>query len=158
MNPELMWLVTAFLHRKYKDYVYGKWCFFKGKDWQPWLSNILSTGPHLLNLIKYGYFNTYVMLCVSQRICLLVKVLKFQINLSFTKFTFHIYILEYFSSYLGQSWWYHQMEIFSVLQAMCAGNSSGIHLNERLSKQSWGWWFEMPSCPFWCHSNGKDRT
>ena len=25
--------------------------------------------------------------------------------------------------------------------------------NERLSKQSWGWWFEMPSRPLWRHSN-----
>ena len=22
-----------------------------------------------------------------------------------------------------------------------------------LSKQWWGWWFEMPSCPLWCHCN-----
>ena len=27
------------------------------------------------------------------------------------------------------------------------------HLNKRLSKQWWGWWFEMPSCPLWCHRN-----
>ena len=25
--------------------------------------------------------------------------------------------------------------------------------NKRLSKQSWGWWFEMPSCPLWRHCN-----
>ena len=24
-------------------------------------------------------------------------------------------------------------------------------LNKRLSKQSWGWWFETPSCSSWCH-------
>ena len=24
-------------------------------------------------------------------------------------------------------------------------------LNKRLSKQSWGWWFETPSCPLWRH-------
>ena len=23
----------------------------------------------------------------------------------------------------------------------------------QLSKQSWGWWFEMPPCPLWRHSN-----
>ena len=28
-----------------------------------------------------------------------------------------------------------------------------LHLNKRLSKQSQGWWFEMPSCPLWRHSN-----
>ena len=25
--------------------------------------------------------------------------------------------------------------------------------NKRLSKQSWGWWFETPSHPFWRHCN-----
>ena len=28
-----------------------------------------------------------------------------------------------------------------------------LGLNKRLSKQSWGWWFETPSLPLWCHSN-----
>ena len=27
--------------------------------------------------------------------------------------------------------------------------------NKRLSKQSWGWWFETPSCPLWRHFNGE---
>ena len=26
-------------------------------------------------------------------------------------------------------------------------------LNKGLSKQSWGWWFEMPSCSLWRHCN-----
>ena len=26
--------------------------------------------------------------------------------------------------------------------------------NKRLSKQSWGWWFETPSRPLWRHRNG----
>ena len=26
-----------------------------------------------------------------------------------------------------------------------------LRLNKRLSKQSWGWWFETPSCPLWRH-------
>ena len=29
-------------------------------------------------------------------------------------------------------------------------------LNKRLSKQSFGWWFETPSCPLWPHSNDKN--
>ena len=29
-----------------------------------------------------------------------------------------------------------------------------LRLNKRLSKQSWGWWFETPSRPLWCHCNG----
>ena len=28
-----------------------------------------------------------------------------------------------------------------------------LHLNKRLSKQSWGWWFETPSRPLWRQSN-----
>ena len=70
------------------------------------------------------------------------------------------------------SWWRHQMETFSALLAICAGNSpvSGEFpsqrpvtrsfevsligaLNKRLSKKSWGWWFEPPSCSLWRHCN-----
>ena len=29
-----------------------------------------------------------------------------------------------------------------------------LRLNKQLSKQSWGWWFETPSCSFWRHCNG----
>ena len=72
-----------------------------------------------------------------------------------------------------RAWWRHQMETFSALLALCAGNSPVIgefpsqrpvtrsfdvffdlRLNKRLGKQSWGWWFEMPSRPLWRHSNG----
>ena len=68
------------------------------------------------------------------------------------------------------TWWRHQMEIFSALLAICAGNSPvpgefpaqrpvtrsfdvffDLRLNKRLCKQSWGWWFETPSRPFWRH-------
>ena len=67
-----------------------------------------------------------------------------------------------------ESWWRHQMEIFSALLPICAGNSPvtgeyraqrpvtrsfdvffGLYLAKRLSKQWWGWWFETPSCPLW---------
>ena len=30
-----------------------------------------------------------------------------------------------------------------------------LHLNKRLSKQPWGWWFERPSWSFWSQCNGK---
>ena len=72
------------------------------------------------------------------------------------------------------TWWCHQIETFSFLLALCAGNSPVTgefpaqrpvmrsfdvffdrHLNKRLSKQSWGWWFETPSCSLWCHCNGN---
>ena len=52
------------------------------------------------------------------------------------------------------SWWRHQMETFSALLALCAGNSPvtrsldiffDLRLNKRLSKQSRRWWFETTS-------------
>ena len=70
------------------------------------------------------------------------------------------------------SWWCNQMETFSALLPICAGNSPvtgefpaqrpvtrsfdvffDLRLNGRLSKQSWGWWFGTPSRPLWRHSN-----
>ena len=69
-------------------------------------------------------------------------------------------------------WWRHQMETFSALLAICAGNSPvtgelpaqrpvtrsfdvffDLRLNKRLSKQSWCWWFETLSRPLWRHCN-----
>ena len=77
----------------------------------------------------------------------------------------------------GIAWWRHQMETFSALLAICAGNSPppgefptqrpvtrsfhvyfDLHPNKRLSKQSWGWWFETPSRPLWRHRNGPKYT
>ena len=74
--------------------------------------------------------------------------------------------------YCDVSWRRHQMETFSALLAICAGNSPAtgefpaqrpvtrsfdvffaLRLNKRLSKQSWGWLFETPSCPLWRHCN-----
>ena len=71
------------------------------------------------------------------------------------------------------SWWRHQMETFSALLAICAGNSPvpgefptqrpvtrggfdvffDLRLNKRLSKQWWGWWFETLSRPLWRQCN-----
>ena len=69
------------------------------------------------------------------------------------------------------SWWRHQKETFSALLTLCVGNSPVTGefpappykgqwrgalmlslicaLNERFSKQVWGWWFETPSRPLW---------
>ena len=71
------------------------------------------------------------------------------------------------------AWWHHQMETFTELLALCAGNSPvtrefpsqrpvtqsfdvffDMRLNKQLSKQSWGWWFETPSSSLWHHCNG----
>ena len=74
--------------------------------------------------------------------------------------------------YCQPSWWRHQMETFSALLAICAGNSPvpgefptqrpvtrgfdvffDLRPNNRLSKQWWSWWFETPTCPLWRHRN-----
>ena len=76
-----------------------------------------------------------------------------------------------------QSWRRHQMETFSVILAICAGNSPvtgefpaqrpvtrsfdiffDLRMNIRLSKESWGWWFETPSRPLYRHRYIDDLT
>ena len=73
--------------------------------------------------------------------------------------------------------WRHQMETFSALLAICAGNSPvtgeftaqrpvtrsfnvffDLRLNTRLSKQWWGWWFETLSRPLWRHCNDSFKS
>ena len=66
------------------------------------------------------------------------------------------------------AWWRHQMETFSALLACCAGaftdhrwiphtkaSEAELWCFLRLSKQSWGWWFETLSWSLWRHCNGK---
>ena len=72
-------------------------------------------------------------------------------------------------------WLRHQMETFSALLVICAGNSPvpgefpsqrpvarsfdvffDLPLNKRLSKQSWGWWFETPSWSLWRQCSSFD--
>ena len=77
-------------------------------------------------------------------------------------------------------WWRHQMETFSALLVICAGNSPvpgefptqrpvtqsfdvffDLRLNTRLGKQWWGWWFETLSRPLLRHRNAiviKDQA
>ena len=71
------------------------------------------------------------------------------------------------------TWWRHQIETFSALLALCAGNSPttggflsprpvrrsldvffGLRLNIGLRKQSRRRWFERPSHPLLRHCNG----
>ena len=85
--------------------------------------------------------------------------------------------LPQFSSHKVWSWRHHQMETFSALLAICAGNSPvpgeyptqrpvtqsfdfffDLCPNKWLSKQSRVWWFEMPSHPLWRHCYGSMRS
>ena len=71
-------------------------------------------------------------------------------------------------------WWRHQIETFSALLAIYAGNSPvtgefpaqrpvtrsfdvffDLCLNKRLSKHSWDWLFGTPSHPLWRHCNAN---
>ena len=84
--------------------------------------------------------------------------------------------LVFVNSLFPSAWWRHQMETFSVLLAICAGNSPvtgefptqrpvtrsfdvffDLRLNKQLSKQSWGWWFETPLWPLCRHCNGSSN-
>ena len=33
-----------------------------------------------------------------------------------------------------------------------------LRVNKRLSKQSWGWWFETPASSLWRHGNVVDKV
>ena len=74
-------------------------------------------------------------------------------------------------------WWRRQMETFSALLAVFAGNSPApgefpalrpvtrafhvffdLRLNKPLSKQSWGWWFETLSRSLWRHCNAVNNS
>ena len=86
--------------------------------------------------------------------------------------TFSSECIPFSGTSLVLSWWRHQMETFSALLAICAGNSPvpgefptqrsvtrsfdvffDLCLNKRLSKQWWGWWFETLSRWLWRHRN-----
>ena len=89
---------------------------------------------------------------------------------TFGKNTFLTYTSLHYKHHMP--WWRHQMETFSSLLALCAGNSPvtgefpaqrpvtrsfevffDLRLNKRLSKQSCGWWFETPSRSLWRQRN-----
>ena len=87
----------------------------------------------------------------------------------------HEFLRHIFAFCLGlvsTKWWRHQMETFSALLAIYAGNSPvpgefpaqrpvtrsfdisfDLRRNKRLNKQSWGWWFETLLRPLWRQCN-----
>ena len=81
---------------------------------------------------------------------------------------FSLRMLPQWEELIDKTWWRHQMETFSALLALCAGNSPvtgefpvqrpmtrsfdiffDLRLNKQLSKQSGGWWFDTPSRSIW---------
>ena len=74
------------------------------------------------------------------------------------------------------AWWRHQMDVFLVSLALCAGSLPvtvifpkqrpvtrsvdvffDLCLNKRQKKQSRRLWFETPSSSLWCHCNGMNK-
>ena len=137
----------------------------------------LLTGPRQLNKILYGVYTR------PQYHWWFIKVLSKMESIASDKTCIKQPYRVIFSSKLNDaemsdshleplSWCRHQMETFSALLALCAGNSpitgefpsqrpvtqsfdvfSDLRLNKRLSKQTLGWWFGTPSCPLWCQCN-----
>ena len=89
----------------------------------------------------------------------------------------YYYYHHYMPRCLYIPWWRHQMEIFSALLAICAGNSPvpgefpaqrpvtrsfgvffDLRLNQRLSKQSLGWWFDSIMRSLQCMAPGRGET
>ena len=120
-----------------------------------WFSD--SVSPHIITGAR---IKTDLSFCISERVTLPHDVVwnvvwsRYQVNAGR-----HLYAL--------WSWWRHQLELFSALLVLCAGNSPvnvefpsqrpvtrsfafffHMGLNRRLSKQLWGWWFKMPLCHY----------
>ena len=88
-----------------------------------------------------------------------------------------LWVAERYSHHgVAVTWWRHQMETFSALLAICAGNSPvpgefptqrlvtrsfdvyfDLRPNKWMSKQSWGWWFETLSCSLWRQRNDQSK-
>ena len=134
--------------------------FSKGKCYE-YLA--VKSGPFTSSPKKYA--QSFVLLCVFMSTKLLLDV-----------GTCNLWFITYMVALMTIFWWRHQMETFSALLAICAGNSPvpgefptqrpvtrsfdvyfDLRPNKRLSKQPWGWWFETLSPPLWRHRNDGNR-
>ena len=136
-------------------------------QWSLWLPNVRSTSRRFqlrvfINYKKYGQNNkaqTIHHVCNTQR---------WQSALMN-----YCCCRDLFKLNAQGAWWRHQMETFSALLDLCAGNSPvpgefpaqrpvtqsfdvfcELRLDKQLNKQSWGWWIETRSRSWWRHRNG----
>ena len=145
---------------------------FMGPSWGPPGSCRPQMGPMLTPWTLLSNYNLAFDFLLSESLPMCLDICehcRFRI-----KITISYNIVSHHADFTGagarDSWWRHQMETFSALLAICAGNSPvtaefiaqrlvtrsfdvffDLRLNKRLSKQSWGWWFETPSHPLWRH-------
>ena len=124
-----------------------------------WIGELNETS--LLLLVHNTRFIMYLELCV----------IKYTFVILVPPQTHHEWVgIKHGEQRQNLTWWRHQMETFSALLAICAGNSPvtgefpaqrpvtrgfdvffDLRLNQRLSKQSWGWWFETLPRSLWRH-------
>ena len=121
-----------------------------------------------LNFLNWTYNNQLLL----ENHTLNILQMAFRYHYSMWKVTLLAFFMKERSCFSIHVWWRHQMETFSALLAICAGNSPvtgefhaqrrvtrsfgvffDLRLNKRLSKQSWGLWFEAVSHPLWRHCN-----
>ena len=164
--------------------------YTKKINWNKYVEpyNIIKTIPHLFQE-RLGLWNKYHSTMLAEVIkrhavsnpIMINHTGTFVINTVCLRFqhgygvTFHHFLFNVITHPCPNSytWWRHQMETFSALLAICAGNSPvpgefptqrpvtrdfdvyfDLRPNKRLSKQWWGWWFVTQSCPLWRHRNG----
>ena len=60
---------------------------------------------------------------------------------------------QHFLRYWPFVWGIRRAPVNSPHKGQWRGVFFYLRLNKRLSKQSWGWWFETLSRPLWCHCN-----
>ena len=128
------------------------------------------TGSSLVQEMVSFCFSTKTFQCWSLAKILLIFLSVGPLGTNFSEIW--INIKHFLTGKYIRTWGSHQMETFSALLAICAGNSPvpgefpaqrpvtqrfdvffDLRLNKRLSKQWWGWWFETPSRPLWHHCN-----
>ena len=141
-----------------------------------WWYQLLRSTPWSKNTptnkkIWRGIFNRFFAVFLSAYIIQVLPVI-FPLKWFYSEISFLYYILCTVIFHRCSPWWYHQMETFSVLLTLCAGNSLvtsefpsqrpvtpsvdnffDIWLNKWLYKQWRHWLFEMPSHSLWRHCN-----
>ena len=162
-----MWKIRG----RFSHSLRGYWLGLMQTDWtliEHWW--IGSPSEVILVTVDRGrpMFYVYCMLLYN-RLCIYCRYQELNANLFFVA---AVVMVGWGFSIVVAPWWRHQMETFSALLAICAGNSPvtgefpaqrpvtrsflvffDLRLNKRLSKQSWGWWFETPSRSLWHHRN-----
>ena len=163
------------------------WAFSPIKHWEYFSRNSteftvahIDTWRHTLGLVSCNHDMWHIIICILIRCNLtLVGLNCFEEAYKYVAIFYHCSILRcnrLLKPPHPKTWWRHQMETFSALLALCAGNSLftcefpsqrpvtrsldvffDLRLQKRLIKQSRLWWFETPSRSLWRHCN-ETRT